>query len=46
MGWHDYGNSEYWNYARLYVLQDHMFEPVSSYSLVAHLSCGGASGDL
>jgi len=38
MGWHD--NREipnYWNYARLYVLQDHMFESVASYSLPAHL---------
>ncbi len=38
MGWHDYREiPNYWNYARLYVLQDHMFEPVMSYSLVAHL---------
>ena len=38
MGWHDYREiPNYWNYARLYVLQDHMFEPVSSYSFVAHL---------
>jgi phospholipase C len=27
----------YWYYARYYTLQDHMFEPVSSYSLPSHL---------
>src|SRR5436305_7394774 len=27
----------YWTYARNYVLQDHMFEPVASWSLPAHL---------
>ena len=38
MGYHDYHEiPNYWNYARLYVLQDHMFESVASYSLVAHL---------
>src|SRR5439155_12238131 len=26
----------YWTYARWYVLQDHMFEPVASWSLPAH----------
>jgi phospholipase C len=38
MGFHD--NREipnYWNYAHLYVLQDHLFESVASYSLPAHL---------
>lgn len=38
MGWHDYHEiPNYWNYAGLYVLQDHMFESVASYSLPAHL---------
>jgi phospholipase C len=38
MGWHDYHEiPNYWNYARLYVLQDRMFESVASYSLPAHL---------
>jgi phospholipase C len=38
MGWHDYHRiPNYWNYANLYVLQDHMFESVLSYSLPAHL---------
>ena len=38
MGYHDYHEiPNYWNYARLYVLQDHMFESVASYSLPAHL---------
>ena len=38
MGWHDFHEiPNYWNYARLYVLQDHMFESVASYSLPAHL---------
>ena len=27
----------YWKYAKAYVLQDHMFEPVDSWSLPAHL---------
>lgn len=27
----------YWEYARRYVLQDHLFQPVSSYSLPTHL---------
>lgn len=27
----------YWAYAKNFVLQDHMFEPVSSFSLVSHL---------
>ena len=38
LGWHDFNEiPNYWNYARLYVLQDHMFESVASYSLSAHL---------
>jgi phospholipase C len=38
MGYHDYHEiPNYWNYARLYVLQDRMFESVASYSLPAHL---------
>lgn len=38
MGYHDYNElPNYWNYAHEYTLQDHMFESVGSYSLVAHL---------
>jgi len=38
MGWHDYREiPNYWNYANQFVLQDHMFESVASYSLPAHL---------
>ncbi len=38
MGWHDYREvANYWNYAQLYVLQDRLFESVTSYSLPAHL---------
>jgi phospholipase C len=38
MGWHDDRElSNYWNYARLYVLQDRLFESITSYSLPAHL---------
>jgi|HubBroStandDraft_1064217.scaffolds.fasta_scaffold18451_1 uncharacterized protein (TIGR03437 family) len=38
MGWHDYQEiSNYWNYAQLYVLQDRLFESITSYSLPAHL---------
>ena len=33
--WHEIPN--YWKYARNYVLQDAMFEPVASWSLPAHL---------
>jgi phospholipase C len=46
MGYHDYHEiSNYWNYAMLYVLQDHMFESVASYSLPAHLyMLAGQSG--
>jgi phospholipase C len=38
MGYHDAREiPNYWAYARNYVLQDHMFEPNSSWSLPAHL---------
>jgi phospholipase C len=38
MGWHDWREiPNYWDYARNFVLQDHMFEPTSSWSLPAHL---------
>ena len=38
MGYHDWHEiPNYWEYARHFVLQDHMFEPVSSWSLPAHL---------
>jgi uncharacterized protein (TIGR03437 family) len=38
MGWHDNRElSNYWNYAGLYVLQDRLFESITSYSLPAHL---------
>jgi phospholipase C len=38
MGWHDSREiPNYWNYARLYVLQDRLFESITSYSLPAHL---------
>jgi phospholipase C len=38
MAYHDYHEiPNYWNYARLYTLQDRMFESVASYSLVSHL---------
>ncbi len=33
--WHEIPN--YWKYAKQFVLQDHMFEPVGSWSLPAHL---------
>jgi phospholipase C len=38
MGYHD-GRElpNYWSYAKNFVLQDHMFEPTSSWSLPAHL---------
>src|SRR3984893_1071665 len=37
-GWHDSREiPNYWDYAKLYVLQDRMFESVASYSLPAHL---------
>jgi phospholipase C len=39
MGYHDaHEIPNYWSYARHFVLQDHMFEPVNSWSLPAHLS--------
>ena len=38
MGYHDAREiPHYWAYARNFVLQDHMFEPVQSWSLPAHL---------
>jgi phospholipase C len=38
MGYHDAREiPSYWAYARHFVLQDHMFEPVASWSLPAHL---------
>jgi phospholipase C len=38
MGYHDAREiPNYWTYAENFVLQDHMFEPVSSWSLPAHL---------
>jgi phospholipase C len=38
MGYHTAGEiPNYWAYAKQYVLQDHMFEPVASYSLPDHL---------
>ncbi len=38
MGWHDFNEiPNYWSYAKLYVLQDRLFESVLSYSLPAHL---------
>ncbi len=39
MGYHDWQEiPNYWDYARNFVLQDHMFEAVNSWSLPAHLS--------
>jgi phospholipase C len=38
MGYHDGGDiPNYWAYAQNFVLQDHMFEPVNSWSLPSHL---------
>jgi phospholipase C len=38
MGYHDSREiPNYWAYARKFVLQDHMFEPIRSWSLPAHL---------
>ena len=38
MGYHDWREiPNYWAYAALFVLQDHMFEPNASWSLPAHL---------
>lgn len=51
MGWHDFHEiPNYWNYAQLYVLQDRLFESITSYSLPAHLymlaaQSGGYIGD-
>ena len=51
MGWHDYHElANYWNYAQLYVLQDRLFESITSYSLPAHLymlaaQSGGYTGN-
>ena len=39
MGYHDWREiPNYWAYARHFVLQDHMFESVNSWSLPAHLA--------
>jgi phospholipase C len=39
MGYHDWHEiPNYWDYARHFVLQDHMFEAVNSWSLPAHLA--------
>ncbi len=38
MGWHDARQiPNYWAYAHRFVLQDHMFEPIGSWSLPSHL---------
>jgi phospholipase C len=38
MGYHNAREiPNYWTYARDFVLQDHMFEPVDSWSLPSHL---------
>jgi phospholipase C len=38
LGWHDAREiPNYWTYAQNFVLQDHMFEPVASWSEPAHL---------
>jgi uncharacterized protein (TIGR03437 family) len=38
MGWHDFREiPNYWSYAKLYVLQDRLFESVLEYSLISHL---------
>ncbi len=38
MGYHDAREiPNYWRYAHDFVLQDHMFEPITSWSLPAHL---------
>jgi phospholipase C len=38
MGYHNGADiPNYWSYAKNFVLQDHMFEPVASWSLPAHL---------
>ena len=39
MGYHDATEiPNYWQYARQFVLQDHMFAPLASWSLPEHLS--------
>src|SRR5439155_8082994 len=39
MGWHDAREiPNYWSYAKNFVLQDHMFESVRSWSLPSHLA--------
>src|SRR5262245_45900965 len=39
MGWHDQREiPNYWAYAKNFVLQDHMFESVNSWSLPSHLA--------
>ena len=39
LGWHDAREiPNYWTYARDFVLQDHMFEPVSSSTVPSHLA--------
>ena len=38
MGYHDYHEiPNYWDWAHLFVLQDHLFESVASYTLPSHL---------
>jgi phospholipase C len=38
MGYHDSREiPNYWTYARKFVLQDHLFEPIRSWSLPSHL---------
>ncbi len=38
MAYHDYHEiPNYWDYAQLFVLDDHMFESVAAYSLISHL---------
>ncbi len=39
MGYHDGSDiPNYWSYAKHFVLQDHMFEPVNTWSLPSHLA--------
>lgn len=46
MGWHDYHEiPNYWDYAQMFVLQDHMFASVASFTLPNRLySMAGQSG--
>jgi phospholipase C len=38
MGYHtDHEIPNYWKYAEIYMLQDHLYEPIASYSLGSHL---------